>query len=343
MASWYYAANGDQQGPVEDGEILRLLREGRISGATLVWHEGMPDWVPLASVRHELQEDLSELMPKRGEAPEGPGQPLPAPPSPVAGGAAGGGYGAGPGQPGGTGAAGTHLMSGPVYDTSGEDFEPDGPPWEDLSLPFFTRLWETLRTSLFQPRDFFANMRRTSDFAEPLKYYVILFMAGTLVSLIWQVPMQMMSLGAQGQQGGMEAAAGTLLLGFCCALIVMPVFAVIGAFISAGIYHLSLMIFGGANEGFETTFRVSTYTLGATSVLNAVPCIGGCLSAVWWLVMMIIGLQEAHKTDGSKAALAVLLPMIVCCTLLGVLLFAFIIPAFAAAMSGTGGPGGGGF
>jgi len=43
---WYYAQNGQQIGPVEDETFSRLTSEGAIGRDTLVWREGMKDWVP---------------------------------------------------------------------------------------------------------------------------------------------------------------------------------------------------------------------------------------------------------------------------------------------------------
>ncbi|NYZ62332.1 GYF domain-containing protein [Luteimonas deserti] len=48
--SWYYAAGTTRQGPLQADDLLRLYQGGRIRGETPVWHEGLPDWVPLASV-----------------------------------------------------------------------------------------------------------------------------------------------------------------------------------------------------------------------------------------------------------------------------------------------------
>ncbi len=330
MASWFYASNSEQVGPVEDAELLRLLREGRISGATLVWKDGLPEWVPLAGVRHELQDDLSEMMPRRsdGPAPQ-PGQPLPTPNSPVAG---SGGYGAG--------AAGTHMMSAPLYDTRADAGFPEGPAWEDQSLPFFGRIWETLRPSLLQPREFFSDMRRAGDYTQPMIYLAILGFVGTLIGMIWQMPFQMMSLAAQGQQGGGGgggAAATGGVLGLVCTVLFAPVVIVILAWISAGIYHLVLSLLGGANEGYEATFRVVCYSSAATTMLNIIPCVGGCVGTVWMIVMLVIGLSTVHETDGWKAAVAVIAPIVLCLGAVLVGIFLIFGAAFGAAAAGGGG------
>src|SRR5262249_37144825 len=48
--NWYYAAAGRQAGPVDEAQLLELLRLGKIQGDTLVWHEGLPNWQPYSAV-----------------------------------------------------------------------------------------------------------------------------------------------------------------------------------------------------------------------------------------------------------------------------------------------------
>ena len=72
---WFYAKNGEQQGPVEADEIRRQRRNGEISDEVLVWKEGMAQWTALGEVL-----ELREPVP--AAAPENPGQGMPATESP---------------------------------------------------------------------------------------------------------------------------------------------------------------------------------------------------------------------------------------------------------------------
>jgi len=74
--NWYYAAGGQQQGPVDDAQLDALIQSGKVTPDTLVWHEGMANWQPLRQARPS--------------APGSTGAPLITAP-PVAGGAAGSG------------------------------------------------------------------------------------------------------------------------------------------------------------------------------------------------------------------------------------------------------------
>ncbi|HTL56136.1 MAG TPA: GYF domain-containing protein [Candidatus Limnocylindrales bacterium] len=58
--NWYYVDSGQQAGPVEEAQLLELVRSGKIQPDTLVWHEGMTAWTP-----------YQEVAP-RGSSPEEP-------------------------------------------------------------------------------------------------------------------------------------------------------------------------------------------------------------------------------------------------------------------------------
>jgi len=47
MAIWYYELNGAQHGPVGEAGAAALLASGTLDGKSLVWCEGLADWVPL--------------------------------------------------------------------------------------------------------------------------------------------------------------------------------------------------------------------------------------------------------------------------------------------------------
>lgn len=48
---WYYAAGEERLGPVLQEEFDAMVQEGTISTGTLVWREGMADWLPYEKTR----------------------------------------------------------------------------------------------------------------------------------------------------------------------------------------------------------------------------------------------------------------------------------------------------
>jgi GYF domain 2 len=74
--NWFYAKDGQQIGPVAFSEIERLRAEGQLTDDTLVWQQGMPNWVKLSSVSKPAAEKPVV------EVPVGPTL-TPTPPQPV--------------------------------------------------------------------------------------------------------------------------------------------------------------------------------------------------------------------------------------------------------------------
>jgi uncharacterized RDD family membrane protein YckC len=50
MEIWYYAFNGAQQGPITQEAIAQLIASGQLPIDSLVWREGMANWIPARSV-----------------------------------------------------------------------------------------------------------------------------------------------------------------------------------------------------------------------------------------------------------------------------------------------------
>lgn len=55
MTDWYYASQDNQQvGPVAGGQLVELFERGVITRETLVWREGLDNWLPLRRLFDEL-------------------------------------------------------------------------------------------------------------------------------------------------------------------------------------------------------------------------------------------------------------------------------------------------
>ena len=70
---WYYASAGDYEGPFQEAFIGRKLRAGVISDTTLVWRDGMAEWLPLAET--ELIHLVTDQAPWHGESTSPPPPP----------------------------------------------------------------------------------------------------------------------------------------------------------------------------------------------------------------------------------------------------------------------------
>jgi hypothetical protein len=107
-----------------------------------------------------------------------------------------------------------------------------------------------------------------------------------------------------------------------------PILVVMGLFIGSAVLHLCLMLVGGANRSFETTFRVACFTTGAANLFSMIPMCGGIITAVYNIVLECIGLSRAHQTTTGKALMAIFLPLIVCCVVC--IVFGVVLGGFGA-------------
>jgi hypothetical protein len=191
-----------------------------------------------------------------------------------------------------------------------------GPPWENEG-PLFQRFIDTAKGVLIDPMNTFAQMRREGGLGPPLTYYLLGMLVGIGALFVW------MSLGFGGiprigEPEEMAGAAFGLGIFFVWALVAW----VIGIFIGSGITHLCLMLFGGANHGFETTFRTVAYTHGSVLPILLLPLCGAYVVSIWGIVVTIIGLSQMHETTIGKAAAGVLVPYAICCALFVITLLA---------------------
>lgn len=70
MADWFYGKDNAQHGPVSDLEIRNMVASGQIDMNTIVWREGMTDWLPM--------KDVPEFQPSSGN-PSGTASPYASP------------------------------------------------------------------------------------------------------------------------------------------------------------------------------------------------------------------------------------------------------------------------
>lgn len=190
--------------------------------------------------------------------------------------------------------------------------ERSGPDWEKRSSFLDAgAIFRTVKACLLEPSRTFSTMREEGDLTSPLIYGALLGTIGSVFGFIWGQVFRgtMTSMMAEKLPSQIPFQAQSSLLG----LILSPVIVVVVLFIFSGIYHLMLMIVGGATRGFESTFRAVAYSTGSASLFQIVPLCGSIAGGIWTIVITIIGLREMHKTSTGKAVAAVLLPVVLCC------------------------------
>ncbi len=238
-------------------------------------------------------------------------------------------------EPSGIEAAGPVASVGAVAAVAGEAGR--GIPWDERDrLGVLTALVETTRQVLGSPSSFFRAMPRSGGLGSPLLYALIVGWLGVVAASLYQALFRTIvgsSLSSFADRPELAAMLGWVegWLGLVIQLVFGGIFVLIGVFIAAAVFHLVLLLLGGARRDFEATVRVVSFSQ-ASSVLLLVPFCGQPIAFVWTLVLYVIGLAAAHEIGHGKAAAAVLLPLLLlcCCCLAGLALVAMGIAGVAS-------------
>jgi hypothetical protein len=194
-------------------------------------------------------------------------------------------------------------------------------PWPPASgTSAFDAFIATWKQSCFRPTSFFQRMPREDDYGWVIAYYLVIGIVVSGIELFWHSVL------------GDWSVMGTLVpesesrFGSIVQFLLSPLILIVTLYLVTSACHLVLMMFRGAQHGFETSSRVFAFSYGP-AVFAAVPIVGNLVAFVWMIALAITGLREAHQTDGAKAAVAVLLPVFL-------LISVMVLAAIAGLMMG---------
>jgi hypothetical protein len=207
-----------------------------------------------------------------------------------------------------------------------------GLPWENRQqLGFFKAWFDTVAMLITKPGDAFAMMRPEGGLMDPLLFGLIGGCAGSIVSVFFQAILRSMPGFGGGSNDFFRAFGVGPSVFFIGYAVLSPLLVALGLFIGSAVLHLCLMLIGGANRSFETTFRVACFSGGAANLFSMVPMCGGFIAAIYQVVLNCIGLSRAHQTTTGKALLAIFLPLILCCVVC--IVFGAVLGGFGALMN----------
>lgn len=192
------------------------------------------------------------------------------------------------------------------YGEAAGEASPDGGfPWppsdERPALASFGVTWQA---ATFDPGSFFRRVPRDGGTGAALLYYLVLVLIVAGASLFWDS----LALFTGGfEDSVMAAEMGLDAVSPVVTFLLTPAILLGLLVVSAAITHGLLSLFDGTRHGFGTTLRVFSYAY-SPGLFGIIPFVGGVLGAIWMLVLLMVGLREAHETDGWKTAVAVLLP-----------------------------------
>src|SRR5271156_6166628 len=78
MSDWYYAANNEQKGPINESELKAIFAANKLPADTLVWKDGMDNWTPanqVAAFSFRAAPTPAAVQPPAGTAPAAKAHP----------------------------------------------------------------------------------------------------------------------------------------------------------------------------------------------------------------------------------------------------------------------------
>ena len=173
------------------------------------------------------------------------------------------------------------------------------PPRPDESV--FEAWGRTWSGASLAPRSFFAALPRPGSLGAAVLYYLSIGIPVAGVQLFWSM------LGGGSGDEVVEAGNALTAWGPLVDFLISPIYLLVSLFLSAGVVHLMLKLFG-ATGGFGVTARTFAFAY-SPQILGIVPVAGAIAGFIWMVVVAIVGVREAHGTTTGRAAAAILIPL----------------------------------
>jgi hypothetical protein len=163
------------------------------------------------------------------------------------------------------------------------------------------RCWQG---AVFEPTRFFRALPVPGPLGAAVLYFLVIGIAAAAINLFWGSLFRFGGVAPWGW-GASARGAWAPLLGF----LFTPLSLLVTLVVASIIVHVVLVLVNGARHSLATTARVLCFAY-SPALFVIVPFIGEVIGGVWAVVLSIIGLSEAHRTERWRAAVAVLLPMV---------------------------------
>jgi hypothetical protein len=169
---------------------------------------------------------------------------------------------------------------------------------------------ELVKGFLLSPVETFQKVRK-ADLGDTLKYFLILVVINTVLSVIISL-VALSSLWAayssifESLGIAIPAAAGFGIIVFAILMIFVTLLAL---FIGAAWLHLWVYILGG-RKGYMETLKALAYGDTPYLLIGWIPLIG-FIGAIWSFVLYILGIRELQEMSTGRAAGAVILAVVV--------------------------------
>jgi hypothetical protein len=179
----------------------------------------------------------------------------------------------------------------------------------------FASLFETTRDVLLSPRRFFYELPPDGPLWPPVLYFLICYLATTLISLVATVSLFAVpaTFVAAANPSEPRAATSGLLFFFVVFVLLSLAFFVVVAvlfFASVPLQHAFVFLIAGRDQrGLKATLRLSCYAVGAPVALGWIPIVG-FLAALYCFYIYTTALKRVHGISTRRTLGAILIPLV---------------------------------
>jgi len=178
---------------------------------------------------------------------------------------------------------------------------------------------EKVKGFLMNPAESFRRSR-TDSVGAAYRYFVALLVIYSILSAIVAVAIGMYAfndmiaqLAGTGMVGAALAGAFSNLGLFVGAMIVFAVYlvffiALFGIFVKGLALHAFVLMMGG-EKGYQQTLKTTMYATTPFLLLGWIPYVS-IIGAIWYIVLLVIGIRETQEMDTGKALLVILIPLV---------------------------------
>lgn len=222
----------------------------------------------------------------------------------------------------------------PTQGISEFDTAPDAVPWLERKRKGYIRSWfKTVWGSLAQPHKMVQAAPGAQGTWDAWLFAIITIVITAAISVL---PMSLFMLIPFAMGAG---GTGMLwFLGFMGVIFGVATLAwLVGLVIWGVATHILLRMTGPLNHSIGRTYQSLCYSSGA-NFTSALPCFGGYIGWIWWVISAIFMTKTAHRIGGGRAAFAVLTPPL---TMIALFIGGYIA-LFYVAMTAMPGMAGGG-
>jgi hypothetical protein len=194
---------------------------------------------------------------------------------------------------------------------------------------------ETVKGFILSPVEAFQKVRPT-DLGDTLKYYLILVIINTILSLIISLVVLSSVAATLNMLFPALGLGAPALAGFGLVVLAILMFflSFLFLFIGAAWLHLWVWIFGG-RKGYLQTLKALAYGDTPYLLLGWIPVVG-FIGAIWSFILSMIGVRELHEISTGRAVAAVIVAAVIILVIIILVAAALLITAVSIMPVGTG-------